>query len=188
MVVADLKGQLVAVVGPSGVGKDTLLAAVKAQCPDVHLVTRVITRSADAGGEDITSVDAHTFKQMQSCGDFALSWDAHGLHYGIPIAIDHHLANGDVVVFNGSRAALPIAQQAYPNLKVIVITASLETLTTRLIRRGRETDDDIEQRLKRASYQAPDGENVMTISNDGALQDAVDQFKAAITPKAGSAQ
>lgn len=184
----DPKGQLVAVVGPSGVGKDTVLAAIKAQCPDVHLVTRVITRSTDAGGEDIISVQAQTFQQMKSNGDFALSWDAHGLNYGIPITIDDHLVKGQVVVFNGSRAALPIAQQAYPNLKVIVITASLETLTTRLIRRGRETDDDIEQRLKRASYQAPDGEHVITISNDGALQDAVDQFKDAITPKAGNAQ
>ena len=44
------KGQIFAVVGPSGAGKDTLMAAAARARPDLHIVRRVITRPATAGG------------------------------------------------------------------------------------------------------------------------------------------
>ncbi|HMB13658.1 MAG TPA: phosphonate metabolism protein/1,5-bisphosphokinase (PRPP-forming) PhnN, partial [Roseovarius sp.] len=45
------KGRLIAVVGPSGVGKDTLMRAMVAERPNLRRVRRVITRRADDGGE-----------------------------------------------------------------------------------------------------------------------------------------
>ena len=46
-------GRLVLVVGPSGVGKDTLIEAAKnLDLCDVRSVKRDITRSADLGGEE----------------------------------------------------------------------------------------------------------------------------------------
>ena len=49
-------GRLIAVVGPSGVGKDSVMAGLHGAIPDLHLVRRVITRAPDLGGEDYDAV------------------------------------------------------------------------------------------------------------------------------------
>ncbi|WP_210253519.1 phosphonate metabolism protein/1,5-bisphosphokinase (PRPP-forming) PhnN [Lentilitoribacter sp. Alg239-R112] len=185
---SDIKGQLVAIVGPSGVGKDTIMQTLKVQCPDIVLAKRIITRPGDAGGEDFIGVSQEEFMQRQSDGEFALEWTAHGLNYGVPAVIDDYLRIGRTVLFNGSRAALPAAEEKYPDLKVVMILASQETLEKRLTERGRESADDVQNRLSRANYKAPVGSNVVTISNDGELQVAVDQLKKVIRCKEETVQ
>ncbi|MBO6919976.1 MAG: phosphonate metabolism protein/1,5-bisphosphokinase (PRPP-forming) PhnN [Rhizobiaceae bacterium] len=180
-------GQLVTIIGPSGVGKDSIMLALKEQCPDVHLVKRVITRPEEAGGEDFTGVSVAEFEARKAAGDFVLHWSAHGLEYGIPKQIDDLVAMGKVVIFNGSRAALPSFEARYPEIKTILIMASHETLSKRLSNRGRETASEVENRLKRASYKMPKAKNMSVISNDGELQQAVDQLKTLIIPKTESA-
>ena len=51
-----MAGRLFAIVGPSGAGKDTLIAGAKAHLPDLVVTKRVITRPAAAGGEDFEGV------------------------------------------------------------------------------------------------------------------------------------
>lgn len=182
------KGQLIAIVGPSGVGKDTIMQTLKAQYPEIELATRVITRPEDAGGEDFVGVSQEEFAQLKSDGDFALDWIAHGLSYGVPKVIEDQLSNGRTVLFNGSRTALALAEVKYLDLKIILILASQETLAKRLAERGRETAKDVQNRLKRASYKAPIGKNVFVISNDGKLQDSVDQLKKVIMAEVETAQ
>ena len=50
-----------AVVGPSGAGKDTLIAGALRARPDLHLVRRVITRPTEAGGEAFEGVTGAEF-------------------------------------------------------------------------------------------------------------------------------
>ena len=77
------EGRLIAVVGPSGVGKDSVLRGLQRALPGTHLVRRVITRAPDLGGEDYDAVSVEVFKERARRGDFALHWGAHGLFYGI---------------------------------------------------------------------------------------------------------
>ena len=119
-------GTMIAVVGPSGAGKDSLMAhAARAYAGDDRVVfaRRVITRPADAGGEDHEGVDAATFDRLERDGAFCISWRAHGLAYGIPAETLRDLAAGRVVVVNGSRSALPHFSAAVPGLKVALVTA-----------------------------------------------------------------
>lgn len=171
--------KLFVVVGPSGAGKDTLLAAVVAACPEVYLVRRVITRPAEAGGEAHEAADIDSFLQRAERGDFAAAWTAHGLSYGIP---KRELESGAAVtVFNGSRAALPEILTSLPDARVIEITASDDVLAQRLALRGRETAEDILARLRRARFSAPmPTKDVIRIENDGALEDAAAQLKKAL--------
>lgn len=150
-------GRLVAVVGPSGAGKDTVLAGALAARPDLVLARRVITRPSSAGGEDFEGVSASEFETRLALGLFAFHWRAHGLCYGIPGSIDADLAAGRLVLFNGSRSALPGIRAAYPRVEVIVITAPAPVLAERLAARGRERPRDIEARLRRALLPPPAG-------------------------------
>ena len=47
-----MTGRFIAVVGPSGVGKDSVMQGMAARDPRIVLARRVITRPSDAGGED----------------------------------------------------------------------------------------------------------------------------------------
>lgn len=159
-------GRLYLVVGPSGVGKDTLLSGAVAADPRLHWARRVITRPETTGAEPFEGVAEADFALRLAHGDFALHWQAHGLHYGVPQHEVAPLAEGRDVLVNGSRAALARAQAAFPGLTVLHITAPITLLADRLLGRCRETRAEIEARLARAVQPLPDGLPVIEVVND----------------------
>ncbi|MFP1644563.1 phosphonate metabolism protein/1,5-bisphosphokinase (PRPP-forming) PhnN [Pontitalea aquivivens] len=175
-----MTGRLFALVGPSGGGKDTLLAAARAARPDLAVVRRVITRPEAAGGEDFEGVTGPAFDARLAAGAFALHWQAHGLRYGIPGAELAPLDAGRDVIFNGSRHALPDALARFPGVTVILVTAPVPVLAARLAARGRETRADVEARLTRAGFALPAGIPVRHVVNDGPLDRGVARFLAAL--------
>ncbi len=159
---------LVAVVGPSGAGKDTLMAGARAQLAaesHVRFVRRVITRPAEAGGEDHQPVTEEAFRSLRDAGGFALWWQAHGLSYGIPAHVAPDIAAGIVVVANLSRGVLQDAASRFP-LLVLEITAPLEVRAARLANRGREEAEDVARRLAREAP-LPRGLDARRVVNDG---------------------
>lgn len=166
-----------AVVGPSGAGKDTLIRGALAARPELRLVRRVITRPAEAGGEDFEGVPLPEFALRRDRGDFALWWEAHGLAYGIPRA---QIEGPGDVIFNGSRAALPAAVRVFPDLRVILVTAPDAVLAARLAARGRESEADIRARLARAAFTLPQGIAAETVVNDGTEAEGVARLLAAL--------
>lgn len=171
----DRVGHMVVVVGPSGAGKDTLMAYAArhlAGCEDVVFVRRVITRDGDAGGEDHDAVSETEFNRMAEGRGFAVSWEAHGLRYGIPSQTLQQIANGQLVIANGSRSALPRFKAVFPAMTVINVTARPEVLAERLEARGRETREEILRRLERSSLALDGDYHVVTIDNSGTLEDA----------------
>ncbi|RWI63659.1 MAG: phosphonate metabolism protein/1,5-bisphosphokinase (PRPP-forming) PhnN [Mesorhizobium sp.] len=175
---APPRGTLVLVVGPSGAGKDTLLNLAKENLAgDEHFrfVRRVITRPA-GGGENSGFATEETFQRLVEDGLLALHWQAHGLSYGLPIIVDEWLANGDVVVANGSRAILPEARRRFSRLTIVNVVAPPDLIAGRLRTRGREAADDIGRRLKRGEEIEVDGADVVTIDNSGPPHAAAEQL------------
>ncbi len=173
-------GRLIAVVGSSGVGKDTLMNALCAHEPDLVRARRTITRPVRGGAEEFESVDPETFTERALQGDFALTWEAHGFHYGIPDSIRADLAEGRDVIANLSRGALEDARARFPDMLVLHLTARPETLLARLAARGRDTAQEITERIARVESVPVAGDDVVSIDNDGTLADAIDAARAAI--------
>ncbi len=172
----------VAVVGPSGAGKDTLMAGARARIgPDdgrFRFVRRAITRPASAGGEDHEPLDRDGFQRRRDAGGFALWWEAHGLLYGIPSGIEADLFAGRCVVANLSRGALAEADARYP-LLVLEITAPPSLCAARLAARGREDPDRIAERLAREAP-LPPSLRVRRVVNDGPPEAGVAQVAAVL--------
>jgi phosphonate metabolism protein PhnN/1,5-bisphosphokinase (PRPP-forming) len=180
---------LVAVVGPSGAGKDTLMGLARARlAEDARFVfaRRAITRPAQAGGEDHRALGEAAFAAEREAGGFALWWEAHGLSYGIPRGIEDDMADGRVVVANLSRGVLAEAAARY-RLRVLLITAPVAVLAARLAARGREAAQDVASRLAR-EMTLPAGLDVATVMNDARAEDGAARVLEVLTRAAEDAR
>ena len=166
--------RLIYVMGPSGAGKDSVLDWLRAHLPadmPVHWARRTVTRPASAGGEAHEAIDTPNFVEQQNQGQFALAWQANGLHYGVRRTELAPLQQGHWVLVNGSRGHLPQAMQSHPGLHVVHITADPATLVHRLTQRQRETPEEIQQRVARArAFVVPPG--AIEVLNNGTLDQA----------------
>ncbi|MCO7518293.1 MULTISPECIES: phosphonate metabolism protein/1,5-bisphosphokinase (PRPP-forming) PhnN [unclassified Pseudomonas] len=169
------RARVILLIGPSGAGKDSLIDAAREplRARGVEVARRVITRSAEAKGEDAHGVSEAQFQAMHDAGAFALDWQANGLRYGIPIQVDRWLGTGKSVLINGSRGHLAAARRRYPDLLAVGLAVSPQVLRERLLARGRESLEDIEQRLARnARLQAYDAD-VHVLDNSATLAEAL---------------
>ncbi|SFL19935.1 phosphonate metabolism protein/1,5-bisphosphokinase (PRPP-forming) PhnN [Shimia haliotis] len=175
--------RVIGVVGPSGVGKDTVMEAMAEADARVRLVRRVITREAGAGGEKSVGATDAEFDALVAEGAFALWWAAHGLRYGVPRAAVEDQGGEAVVLVNLSRGVLDQARACFDAFSVLSLRAEIATLAHRLAARGRETAAEIEGRLAQADSARPTGADVIEVANDGALADTVQVALAALQPE-----
>lgn len=170
------------VVGPSGAGKDSLIDGARQRlAPDAFIFARrVITRAPGKPGEDYDSCTAEQFKQRQALGEFLITWDAHGLSYGLPKSLlDAQLA-GKHIIANGSRAVAAELKDLVPNLVFIEVTAPVDVLAKRIAQRGRETEEEIRLRLSRQVNELPSDVRTYRIQNDQSLEIGIERFVAVI--------
>jgi phosphonate metabolism protein PhnN/1,5-bisphosphokinase (PRPP-forming) len=173
------RGCLVLVVGPSGAGKDSILDGARrriADDPAYIFVRREITRPADAGGEDHTPVSMCTFRERAVDGTYALAWEAHGHGYGIPAAALTGLRQGQSAIANVSRGILATVRARFNPVRIVNIAVPPDILAERLANREREDDDAVAQRLARADAFQVEGDDVLTLVNDGPLTSSIDTF------------
>lgn len=179
-----MKSRLLYAVGPSGAGKDSLLAWLMERLPPsarVRLARRTITREAQAGGEPHEAVDAPTFRQLLGAGIFGFDWAANGLHYGVRHTELAPLRSGGWVIVNGSRAHLPTALESHPELTVLHVTASAQKLRQRLTARGREAVDAVHLRLqRRVDLRLRPQTRLIEIRNDATLEAAGERLFEAL--------
>jgi ribose 1,5-bisphosphokinase len=175
-------GRLVAVVGPSGAGKDTLIAEARARLagdPAYVFPLRVVTRAASAAEDHLTISDAD-FAPAVSRGDFAFWWEAHGLKYALPAVIDADIRSGRTVVCNVSRGIVAALRLRYARLVVVLVTAPADILAGRLAGRGRRSDGDLGQRLGRGAPPPAEFAPDRVIENIGDVADGASRLIAAI--------
>ncbi|MBN8997292.1 MAG: phosphonate metabolism protein/1,5-bisphosphokinase (PRPP-forming) PhnN [Rhizobiales bacterium] len=184
------RGTLVAVVGPSGSGKDTLIDYARARLAadrSVLFVRRVVTRPSLPSAEDHDSLPLPAFMAARAAGAFAVTWEAHGLHYAIPAEALRHVAGGGVAVANGSRAALPEIRSAFGRVITVSITCRPEVLAARLAARGREDGDEQERRKARGMLLFRGEPDSVEIDNSGDVSVAGEALVAVIRRLAAAA-
>ena len=172
-----MTGTLVLIVGPSGAGKDSIIAGARAALmgdSSFHFARRVITR--DASHEDHDTMSRAEFDAAERKGGFIMSWRAHGVAYGVPASVQDTRRAGTTVIANVSRLVVDEARAKLQPVRVVLVTAPADQLAARLTARGREDEDDIVARLRRADADLPSGPDVVVIHNEGPLSDAVLAF------------
>jgi ribose 1,5-bisphosphokinase len=169
-----MAGCLVCIVGPSGAGKDSLIAYARhalASDSQFHFARRVVTRPSTAD-EDHDTLSDQAFIEADLNGEFFLSWRAHFLAYALRAEVGLLVDSGHCVIANISRAVLESEVLRRLPCLIVEVTAREDLLAARLAARGRESGTDIQMRLTRKSTSWPADLAHITIDNSGKLQDA----------------
>jgi ribose 1,5-bisphosphokinase len=171
-----MKGRLFYIVGASGVGKDSLIQYARERLADddsVLFAHRYITRAMSAKGENHIALTEREFALRERNGLFALAWRSHGFRYGVGVEIDLWIERACTVVVSGSREFLPQARARYPDISVVWVSARPQVLATRLRGRGRESGNEMIERLARNSrVKAAPPADALHIRNEGSIERA----------------
>lgn len=166
-------GLLVVIAGPSGVGKGTVHARVRAQLPDAFLSVSVTTRGPRPGevdGVDYHFVSPERFQELID-DDALLEWATYAGHrYGTPRGpVARAVQAGKVVVLDIELVgALQVKDHDPDALLVFLVPPSFAELERRLRGRGTEDDDAVARRLERARTEldAADRFDVQVVNDD----------------------
>ncbi|MGZ5349487.1 MAG: guanylate kinase [Actinomycetota bacterium] len=177
---------MIVIAGPSGVGKGSVVKALRARDPDglwlsVSATTRP-PRSGEVPGLDYVFVDDAEFSRMVEAGEL-LEWaEVFGNRYGTPRAyVDAELDAGhDVILEIDVQGAQQVRDQAPDALLILLEPPTLEELASRLRGRGTESEERIATRLEKADWElAQRGSFDHVVVNDD-LEHASSQVAAII--------
>ena len=151
---------LVIISGPSGVGKDTIIDALRLRRhePEYHYLVTCTTRAmrpGEADGVDYHFLDRATFAGQRAAGEFLEANDVHGNWYGTPRSeVREALAAGRDVILKIDVQGAQVVKEKIPGaLLIFLIPPSLEDLFQRLRSRATETADELELRQRNAAIE-----------------------------------
>lgn len=180
-------GILFVISAPSGAGKTTLCTALR-QKPDfvwsVSCTTRA-PRPGEVDGEDYHFLQPDDFAARLAGGEFLEHAEVHGNHYGtLKGPVLENLRNGiDVLLDIDTRGAAniracgdPLILQALAD--VFLLPPDLEELRRRLLRRGTETDEQVEIRMRNAAKEMECWRDYRYTILNGSMEENIEKFRA----------
>lgn len=180
--------RLVVLAGPSGVGKGTVVRALRDRRPEVWLSVSATTRAPRPGeveGQHYFFVNDDEFTRMVESGEL-LEWATvfGGNRYGTPRGpVEQRLAEGTPCILEIDLQGARQVRVSMPEaLQVFIAPPSFEVLVDRLVGRGTEDERERESRLATAKEEiAAQGEFDQVIVNDNVM-DAASALERLLLP------
>jgi guanylate kinase len=173
------------ITGPSGVGKGTLIRALRDLMPGLELSVSATTRPPRPGERDGVAyhfLSQEEFSERVAAGEFVEWAEYSGNRYGtLRSELDRRVAAGVPLVLEIElQGARQVREQMPEAVQVFIAPPSRETLRTRLVGRGTDTAEQVMRRLETADAElAAQPEFAHVVVNDR-LDAAVGELAAII--------
>jgi guanylate kinase len=165
--------RLTVLSGPSGVGKGTVVAALRQIVPHVWVSVSCTTRAPRPGeveGLQYYFVDRPRFAEMVAAGDLLEHAEFAGNRYGTPRQpVLDHLAAGVPTLLEIELEGARQVRRSMPGARFVFLAPpSLDVLVQRLSGRGTESADAVVARLERAQVElaAEEEFDEVVVNND----------------------
>lgn len=180
-------GILFILSAPSGGGKTTLRNLLK-NTPDFVFSVSCTTRKPRPGevhGEDYYFLEEQDFLRRVENGEFLEHATVHGNHYGtLRAVVQDNLERGiDVLLDVDIQGAAKIRATPHQKIRdaiadVFLMPASMEELRRRLLKRGTETPEQLEIRLRNAAVEMQARHQYRYTLLSGAPEEDFENFRA----------
>jgi guanylate kinase len=178
------------ITGPSGVGKGTLIRGLLSRVPLLELSVSATTRPPRPG--EVDGVDYHfltpaEFERRIEEGDF-LEWASYsGNRYGtLRSEIEKRLAAGVPIVLEIEVQGARQVRRAMPEaIAVFISPPSREALRTRLVGRGTDSSDQVEERMRTAEQELLAQPEFGHVVVNDRLEDATDDLERIVRSALG---
>ncbi len=189
------QGLLVIISAPSGAGKDTSIQGLLTVLPDAALYVSATSRPPRPGevaGKDYFFYTPEKFREAIEEGLF-LEWSmVHDDYKGVrKDALADTLRQHAVVIVKPDPQGMRKLKEKLPEaLSIFIMPPSVESLRRRLLRRGTETPESLELRLRNATIEmtaAPEYDYVV-VNEDGKVDETVAKIKDVILREAQRAR
>jgi guanylate kinase len=178
---------LIVLSGPSGVGKDAVLARMRQERKPYHFVVTATTRPirpSECDGRDYIFVEEPAFREMIQAGDL-LEWaEVYGNLYGVPRSqiVDEMSRGRDVIVKPDVQGAATIREQAPDALFIFLAPPTMQEMERRLRQRMTESPEALQRRLDTARQEMQEASkfDYVVVNHDGRMDDAVAEIEAII--------
>ena len=178
------------ITGPSGVGKGTLIRSLLERVPELELSVSATTRAPRPGeenGNHYWFLDDDEFARRVEAGDFVEHAQYSGRRYGtLRSELERRLAAGVPVVLEIEVQGARQVREAMPEAdQIFIAPPGEEALRARLVGRGTDTPESVEQRLATARQELQaQGEFGHVVINDR-LEEAVDELERLVRDSMG---
>ena len=180
------RGRLIVISGPSGAGKSTIVFKAIEGRDDMCFSTSVTSRKARPGevdGREYFFIDRERFLQMIANDELLEHAEYVGNFYGTPRRfVEDKLAAGVSVFLDIEvQGARQVSERMPEAIKIFVIPPSLEELRNRLVKRGTDSPEAIEGRLKRAKEEYAEADFYDNIVVNDKVEIAAAELQAILT-------
>lgn len=154
----DHPGNLFVITAPSGAGKSSLVKALMAADPALQLSVSHTTRAPrgqEQNGREYFFVSPEAFESMVQANAFVEWAHVHNHHYGTSRqAIEDKINQGaDIILEIDFQGALQIKKQFSNAITIFILPPSWPELRARLEKRGEDSPEVIDLRLKNAAIE-----------------------------------
>ena len=182
------KGILIVVSAPSGCGKSTVVRALMEKRNNLRFSVSATTRKPRDGeveGVDYYFVSREEFNRMVEADAFLEHAEYVGNCYGTPRdPVERQLSLGyDVYLDIDVQGAMQVKQLRPQTLMIFLMPPSMEELERRLVLRGKNTPEEIRDRLAAAEHEALFRDKFDYIVVNDIVDRAVDEISALIDRK-----
>lgn len=177
--------RLFVISGASGSGKTSLVRELLLRDERLEASVSCTTREPLPGemdGRDYHFVSERRFSQMARDGDFMEHAEIYGKRYGTrrQFVLDRMQRGKDVLLEIDWQGAEQVRAGFAGAITVFILPPSIDELRSRLRNRGRDSDSDMERRLRNAMREIGQADGYGHLLVNSALGDTVARMRAII--------